>query len=685
MPVANKSKRRGMAMGTRMLLFSSLFLVALPWLGYRYIDEMKNFLLRGQEDAQLLAARAVATVLHGRAELFYSKDTPTDLAIEKTALYVYPLENPVEVDGYSGDWGVLQQQAKSFGKESVIYDRAGGSGQSVSFTLLLGEYRQYIYALVAISDQNIVYRDPRYRRLDHSDHVRLEILTPGNESKHYILITEGEGQVSVYEMKPDWITPVSGQPVYALSGIWREYTGGFYLELRLPVSWLGSQPHMMIKVVNVDSPVERQIDSIVATLEKENTGKLNLLITRSPELDRIVQGLGSAEAGICVVDKYRRVRGVYGGNKETALCSQKDAVSGELVDEALKGNRSVSRYQNIAGESIIVAAHPVYVNDEVIGAVLIEKNSSHILGLQRESLLQIISATFIVFLIAIFGLMLFAAWLAYRIRKLQKEASHAIDADGRVIAEHITTDQHSSDEIGQLSRVISSLLSRLKSYTGFLESVPRTLRHEILNPVNTISMSLQKLEAGTANESILNSARKATQQLELIVHGLTEAAHIEDALMQDEYERFDLAAMVNEYVTNSRLKHGESRFKYIGPDSNVIISGSDLRIAQLLDKLKDNALDFSDNKSEILFELKQQEDKVELSVENDGPVIPEEILDALFAGMTSIRPGKNNKPHLGIGLFVANRIAQQHRGELKIMNLGNKKGVKVSLFLPADN
>ena len=40
-----------MSMGTRMLFFSSLFLLALPWLGYRYIDEMKNFLLQGQEDA----------------------------------------------------------------------------------------------------------------------------------------------------------------------------------------------------------------------------------------------------------------------------------------------------------------------------------------------------------------------------------------------------------------------------------------------------------------------------------------------------------------------------------------------------------------------------------------------------------------------------------------------------------
>jgi hypothetical protein len=60
-------KRLGL--GGRLLLFSSV-LLAIPWLGYRYIDEMKEFLLNGQQEAQLLAVRAVATVLHDRSDLF---------------------------------------------------------------------------------------------------------------------------------------------------------------------------------------------------------------------------------------------------------------------------------------------------------------------------------------------------------------------------------------------------------------------------------------------------------------------------------------------------------------------------------------------------------------------------------------------------------------------------------------
>jgi signal transduction histidine kinase len=198
-------------------------------------------------------------------------------------------------------------------------------------------------------------------------------------------------------------------------------------------------------------------------------------------------------------------------------------------------------------------------------------------------------------------------------------------------------------------------------------------------------MSLQKLEADNDDQPLLASACKATQQLEMIVHGLTEAAHIDDALSRGDYSRFDLAAMLNEYIENSRQKHGAERFSYSGPFEGVYIRGNDLRIAQLLDKLKDNALDFSPGDSKIEFKLTSIDDGISLSVTNTGTAIPEEIMSSLFAGMVSSRSANDDKPHLGIGLFIANRIAQQHGGELNIANRNDGKGVTVSVWLPSDN
>ncbi len=51
------------------LALVALVLLLLPWVGYRYVQEMERFLLEGQEQALIATARAVATALHERPQL----------------------------------------------------------------------------------------------------------------------------------------------------------------------------------------------------------------------------------------------------------------------------------------------------------------------------------------------------------------------------------------------------------------------------------------------------------------------------------------------------------------------------------------------------------------------------------------------------------------------------------------
>lgn len=677
---------RSLGLGGRLLLFSSV-LLAIPWLGYRYIEEMKYFLLDGQQQAQLLAARAVATVLHDRSDLFDPSGGAMQAALEQTALYVYPIEDDLQIDGYATDWGALQQRRTRYGAESLIYTQSPESTAAPTFSLVMGERGDYIYGLLQVKDPHIIYRHPQYRRLDNSDQVRLELIGADGAQHRFVLLTEGQGDITAYAVQANWSDPVSGQPEFRLYGVWRERTDGYDLEFRFPAQWLGPQQRLSLSVVDVNEPRDRMIESIVATLPKKWSGALNRLVLRSPEVERILRGLGRSDANICVVDRYRRVRAVVGGQELSGkLCADTDKISQELVKDALEGRQNVSLRASPGSEDVlIVAAHPVHSDDEVIGAVLVEKNSAHILALQRNTLKRVALSTFTVFLLVVAGLLLFSGRLAFRIRRLQREAAAAIDSDGRIVADTLRADRASRDELGDLSRGISELLMRLQRYTGFLETVPRTLRHEILNPVNTISMTLQNLAGGLVvgnEQELLKSARQATRQLESIVSSLTEAAHIEDALKEDVLEVFDLAALVTEYVFNSSRLHPDSNLHYRGVENGVMVKGSDLRIAQLLDKVKDNALDFSPVHSQILFDLGCHDGWAELSVLNEGPEIPQAVLQALFVGMASCRPHTEGKPHLGIGLFIAKRIAMRHGGELVVDNRRDVPGVRVTLRLP---
>ena len=397
--------------------------------------------------------------------------------------------------------------------------------------------------------------------------------------------------------------------------------------------------------------------------------------------------MGESDSRICVIDKYRRVRAVVGGRSlHASLCHETDKVSESLVDQVLHGDSQVKRIEE-KGEVLIVAAHPVFDAGEVIGAVLVSKNSRQILSLQRDTLNNVVLATLGIFSLVFVSLLVFSSWLAFRINRLKKQTAALIDDSGRFVNHVQLSDCEHGDEIGDLSRGFSSLLGKLNNYTRFLETVPRMLRHEILNPVNTISMSLQNMSLqcgeGDRASADISTANDAIKQLQLIVSSLTEAASIEEALIQDEVDVFDIAALLSEYVSNSQLKHTDAILCYSGEDSGVLVEGNDIRIVQLLDKLKDNALDFAASGTSIIFKLDgNQGDEAIINIINEGEFIPQVLLDSLFHGMVSFRTEKSDTAHLGIGLYVAFQIAEFHNGVLKIANRRDKQGVVVSLILP---
>ncbi len=68
------------------LALVALSLLALPWVGYRYVKEMERFLLEGQQQALLATARAVATALHERPQLMRLSEVRRAPQTEELAL-----------------------------------------------------------------------------------------------------------------------------------------------------------------------------------------------------------------------------------------------------------------------------------------------------------------------------------------------------------------------------------------------------------------------------------------------------------------------------------------------------------------------------------------------------------------------------------------------------------------------
>jgi len=217
--------------------------------------------------------------------------------------------------------------------------------------------------------------------------------------------------------------------------------------------------------------------------------------------------------------------------------------------------------------------------------------------------------------------------------------------------------------------------------------MPRTLRHEINNPLNTLSTSLQNLaeeHPGIDSSKYLESAKRGVHRIGSIVQNLADAANLEEALEAEELEEIDLNELLASYVANCGASHNKVSFEYSGSHNPAIVLVSDFRIEQMLDKLVDNAVDFHRSGTPIRVHLECFGDIVQIAVANRGPALPEAKLQSIFDSMVSHR-GPDNRLHFGLGLHVVRIIAEHHGGTAMAVNLEDRSGVALLIRLPLVN
>lgn len=704
---------RGPRLSTKLAVLA-LALLIVPFFSYRQLVQMEQLLVQIQSQALLLLARNISTLFNGRDDLF--DDLPVT-AEQFEPLYAHAIDATVRLDGEAEEWPA-EIKDEYLGFQSTA---ASGDGD---FDLLLGEREGFLYAHLKVYDDNIVYRDSEYLRLDNADHVRINFIPQDGDEGRVALVLDESNSMTGFAMDQQWQFAATGNADNRIQGRAKPFVGGLELEFRFPLELLGSRRLFGVSWVDVDDLVSREIKGITQTLPTADKKGFNLVVLRSPEVRNIIEGLGYAGARILVIDEDKRVRAETGAvqivtdSPDTSHWSNPfaqtftmlrpwihNAVMGEpyadsldaasedeagdlAVTASLEGEPIALRSRLPAQQEIILAAYPVVSGAETIGTIVVEQNIDEILSFQRTALEEVILVSVLSLLVILIALLVFAGRLAWRIRSLRREASAAIDPYGRLQRNELRNEMTAGDEIGDLARSVSNMLSRLHRHNTFLENMPRTLRHEINNPLNTMSTSLQNLEEEfpeLADNKYLDSAKRGVSRIGSIVQNLADAANLEDSLDVEDLEPVDLNLLLASYVANCSLTHDGCEFIYKGPgkgpDTPVMVMVSDFRIEQLLDKIVDNAVDFHRSDSTIRVQLDTYLEHLQITVANRGPLLPSAVENAVFDSMVSHR-GQRNRLHFGLGLYAVRVIAEHHGGFVRALNLVDNSGVAVVVQLP---
>jgi len=462
-------------------------------------------------------------------------------------------------------------------------------------------------------------------------------------------------------------------------------------------------------------------DPIAAFARERNdaeTREASLPPSASPEIAQIIEGLSRTTARIWVIDRSGTVLARAGSLRkppaEDVVASWSSRLSratigrlyalvleqpneefrddatirgaplGRDAEGALAGILTTDRRPTSDGKAVVVsAAHPIWVGDEVKGAVIVEETGNAVLTQRNRAFERLFNIVLAVLLVGSLALTLYATWLSSRIRRLRDDAERAIDERGRVLRPLASS--QAGDEIGDLSRSFGSVLARLSEYASYQEKMASRLSHELRTPIAVVRSSLDNLRQTPLPDDArvyMTRAQEGLARLTQILTRMTEAARLEQSLSAVERERFDLSAVVAGCVDGYRLAYPTANIEYRAPSSPITIDGAPDLIAQMLDKLVANAVEFAAGGA-IEIALDHGDARAALAVGNDGPPLPDAEPERLFESMVSIRGGgATASPHLGLGLYIVRLIAQFHGGSVRAQNRDDGSGVVVTVVLP---
>lgn len=282
------------------LLLISLCLLAIPWVGYEYVREMERFLRSGMESTLQDQARAIATVLHDRRELFrQSGNIALNLATEKT-LYARKLQKPVQLDGYIDDWDNIIGHAQRYAGEHVMQSTNTYSEDTLQFRHIMGIYGRYLYVLFIIQDDNVVYRPSNSLRLDKSDHLQIAMQNENGPLQRYLVTTRSPGWVNAFLLEDNVNSYTPVKPEVRIKGEWQETNNGYVIEMRIPRSMLGDR--LTFAVADVDDKQTREIDTLIGTAGITRIEDLGTILTPSTEIESILKGLDRGASRIWILN-----------------------------------------------------------------------------------------------------------------------------------------------------------------------------------------------------------------------------------------------------------------------------------------------------------------------------------------------------------------------------------------------
>lgn len=236
-------------------------------------------------------------------------------------------------------------------------------------------------------------------------------------------------------------------------------------------------------------------------------------------------------------------------------------------------------------------------------------------------------------------------------------------------------------------------ISQIKALDKAQYSFITNVSHQLRTPLTNIKLYTQLLEGNLNSDKAIHYLHvlgSQAERLEHLVQDILELASLDSSDTVLDWRLIDLPELFKQMIESNqaRAKMQQQTLRCTMPDTLPLFMGDPNRLRQAIGELLDNAFSYTPPGGTISVTMaalpKNNRQGVAITVQDDGPGIPDEERDQIFDRF--FRGHLAEQGHIigtGLGLCIAQQIAQAHHGIISL-ETGLGLGTTFTIWLPLE-
>lgn len=333
---------------------------------------------------------------------------------------------------------------------------------------------------------------------------------------------------------------------------------------------------------------------------------------------------------------------------------------------------------NSDGNLIVSVAVPIRRLQYVMGVLMLSTEAGDIDDALANEAAQMVAGAAIGFAVILAASLIMLWHVTGPIRKLSQGAE-LVRSGGRVF-NAIPNLARRHDEIGDLSISLRAMTAALYARMDAIEQFAADVAHEIKNPLTSVASAIETLRRTTdedKRQKLMGVVHDDVRRLNRLISEISDASRLDAELSRAKAHPVDVAALVNALAEMFQDPDVQGAPKIVLdlPASGLRVRGLEGPLAQVFRNIIENAMSFSPKEGEIHISAQRSSGRAVITIEDQGPGIPDENLEVIFRRFYTARPlshgfGKNS----GLGLSISRQIVEVHDGKIFAENLRDADG-----------